>query len=99
MNLSLCDHANARIRQRGFSESDVELIVSLGTQVEDGAVLFRKQDVDREIRDLKRRIQSLHRLKNAKAVVNGATVVTVYRAGKSSQRTTLRRAREGGWGA
>ena len=99
MNLSYCDHASTRIRQRGFSESDVELIVTVGTQVEDGAVLLRKQDVDREIRDLKRQIQSLRRLRNAKAVVDGETVVTVYRAGKSSQRTTLRRAREGGWGA
>ena len=99
MNLSYCDHANARIRQRGFSESDVELIVSLGTQVEDGAVLLRKQDVDREVRNLEREKQRLHRLKNTKVVVNGETVVTVYRTGKSSQRTTLRRAREGGWSA
>lgn len=99
MNLSYSDHASARIRQRGFSESDVELIVLVGTPVEADAVLLREQDADREIRHHKREIQRLERLKNAKVIVNGETVVTVYNVGRHRQRATLRRARASGWRA
>ena len=84
---------------RGISERDVELIATVGTQVEDGAFILRRQDVAREVRDLKRRIQSLERLRDARAVVVGETVVTAYRAGRHSQRATLRRARVDAWRA
>ena len=48
---------------------------------------------DTEIAALKRQIQRIECLKNVKVVVEGETVVTVYRSGVVDQRRTLRRGR------
>lgn len=79
-NLEYTIHAQERLRQRGRSVSDVNLIVSYGTEVDGGGVILLRQDVDRAVSDLKRSAVSLQRLMNWKVVLSGARVISIYPA-------------------
>ena len=95
MNLSFSQHAQVRMRQRGLSERDIELIVRCGSTVRRGLRLLRGQDIDHEMRRLKRRIQDLERLRNCAVVMDDNTVITCYHlhgeAGRHALKRTKRR--------
>ena len=76
--LALTDHAGERLRQRGYRESDIELVVGCGTQLADTIVLTNR-DVDREIKALRRQMTRLERLRGTAAIVREGAVVTVFR--------------------
>ena len=97
MNLSFSQHAQMRMRQRGLSERDIELIVRCGSVVRRGLRLLRGQDIDHEMKRLKRRIQDLERLRNCAVVMDDDTVITCYHlhgeAGRHALKRTNRRLR------
>jgi len=93
MNLLFSQHAQTRMRQRGLSESDIELIVHCGSVVRRGLRLLRGQDIDHEMRRLKRRIQDLERLKNCAVVMDDDTVITCYHLHGETGRRSLKRNR------
>lgn len=93
MNLLFSQHAQTRMRQRGLSESDIELIVRCGSVVRRGLRLLRGQDIDHEMRRLKRRIQDLERLKNCAVVMDDDTVITCYHLHGETGRRSLKRNR------
>lgn len=86
-------HAECRIRQRGFREQDIDLVLRCGTLISDDTFLLRNKDVDREIRDRKRELQQLERLRNCKVVVADGTLVTCFHASTNHLKTVLRRER------
>lgn len=89
MTHTLTQHAQTRIRQRGFREQDMELIVECGTLVRPGLHVLRDRDVAKEIRAAKQRIQTLERLRGSAAVVEQGVVVTRYHlAGQAGKRAT-----------
>ena len=91
MTLEFSQHAQARVRQRGLCECDVEAIVQAGTSVDGDSVLLLDQDVEREVRKRKREIAALERLRGCRVVVAGEkTVVTVYRPSRKTEKRLLR---------
>ena len=92
---AISKHAMARMDQRGVRDEDLELVLSCGTEIAPDAWLIRQADADREIAELKRRIQRIERLKNKKlkVVAEGNTVITCYPSGRSDQQKISRRRR------
>ncbi len=90
MNLTLTQHAEYRIRQRGLRESDIPVIVAAGTPVDDDSLFLLARDVDREIRRRKQEISALERLRGCRVVIAGETVVTVYRPLRKTEKRLLR---------
>ena len=72
-------HAARRQRQRGVSNSDIELVMRYGEAVDDGFVLS-----DRALalarRDIKRILQRLDHLAGVAVIEQDGTLVTAYRA-------------------
>ena len=90
MNLTLTQHAESRIRQRGLRESDIPMIVDAGTPVDDDSLLLLAQDVDREIRRRKQEISALERLRGCRVVIAADKVGTVYRPSRRTEKRLLR---------
>jgi hypothetical protein len=86
-------HAVHRMNQRGFREQDIDLVLRCGTLISDDTFMLRNKDVDREIRDCKRELQQLERLRNSKIVVANGTLVTCFHASTKHLKTVLRRER------
>jgi hypothetical protein len=85
----LTKHAIARLRQRGYRESDLELVIRFGTEVADGVTL-RRRDADRRIGEIKRQLSDLERLKGTHVVLQDDVVVTTYRVSKHNRRKLFR---------
>ncbi|HPE70593.1 MAG TPA: hypothetical protein PK018_00240 [Candidatus Competibacter sp.] len=90
MNTILSRHAETRAQQRGIRESDIALIVAVGTPVDDDSIFLKERDVEREIQQHKRIISKLERLSGCRVVLGGETVVTVYRPSRKTERRLLR---------
>ena len=89
------NHAMTRMSQRAVGSEDIELVFNYGTQIGPNEWLIRRKDANREIADLKRKIQRIERLKNKnlKVVAEGDTVITCYPSSRVDQRRTFRRGR------
>ena len=90
----LSRHAEARMRQRGRRNSDIDLVIRCASEIDNDVYFLSHKDTDREIRRRKSEIQALERLRNLKVVVAGDTVVTCYHSRRKNQRTMLRKGRE-----
>lgn len=88
-------HATRRMRQRGFKEAQIDLVMRYGTPVDGGAFLLRRVDAEREIVARKKEIETLERLRDCKVVVSDGVLVTAYRAVGRKRKLLLRREREG----
>ena len=75
--------------QRGLADYDLELIALIGTQVERGYLVRRKdfQALDRELKRLRNRAR---RLVGKRLVVDGDRLITAYHATLNKQRRLLR---------
>lgn len=89
--LKISDHAQGRMRQRGFTQHDVALVCRYGTPVGDG--LLVTQDAVRDLCSLHGEQQRGERLLGAVAIVQGGTIVTVFHAKKKWRRAQTRK----GW--
>jgi hypothetical protein len=90
MNPTLSRHAESRAQQRGIRESDIPVIVGAGTPIDDDGVFLLARDVDREIQRRKREICALERLRGCRVVIDGQTVVTIYRPSSKTEKKLLR---------
>jgi hypothetical protein len=79
-------HAEVRMQQRGFRKTDIDLVLSVATQVADDAYFLTDQDAAREIEQRKREIQQLERLRGSKVIVEGDTLITLYHAVPAARR-------------
>lgn len=89
----LTRHAIVRTAQRGFAGDDIDLIMLIGTEVEDG-YFVRNKDCEAMERQLRRLADQVRRLKGKFVVVADNHVVTAYQAGKAKERHLLRRAEQ-----
>jgi len=87
--LRMSDHAIQRFAQRGFRLEDAELIMEIGSEVDDG-YLIRSKDLQEVERAAKAFLDRIRRLKGARVVVAGKTVVTGYRPSKRRCKDLLR---------
>ncbi len=88
--LTITGHAAIRMAQRAFRLRDAELIVLIGTEVEDG-YLVREKDYQQVERTLKELLSRFRLLVGKRLVVADGTIVTVYHATRRQQRRLLRR--------
>lgn len=87
--VNLTRHAMMRIAQRGFRDGDVELIMAIGTEVE-GGYLVRRKDVQEAERHMRRWLKRLPQLAGKRLVVTGDTLVTAYHAKPGKERELLK---------
>lgn len=79
--------------QRGLAVSDVELIMEIGSEVEDGYFL-RAKDCQAVERALKCLLQRIRRLEGKRLVVRNGSLVTAYHSNHRKAQRLLRRAAE-----
>ena len=89
--MRITHHAVSRLRQRGKSESDLELVVRHGTEVRDGFFL-RDCDAAAAIRQRKQEISRLEHLKGLYVVINPerTSLITSYHPHKTKKRRLMR---------
>lgn len=91
--LTCSDHAVVRLSQRGFGMSDLDLALAIGTEVE-GGILVLRRDCDRIALELRALADRVARLAGLRVVAAGDTVVTAYRAAHRRQKRLLRNAEQ-----
>jgi hypothetical protein len=87
------NHAEIRMRQRGFRNADVGLVLSVATRVAADVFFVSDKDAAREIERRRREIQQLERLRGTKLIVEGENVITLYHSDRKRPRGTCRKNR------
>jgi hypothetical protein len=93
-DIALTRHAEARMRQRGFRDADLDVLLQAATPLANDAYLMTNAATDREIARLKQKLERLQRLRGCKIVVAGDAIVTVCHMRPNARRRSLRRGRE-----
>lgn len=91
--LMLTGHAAIRMAQRSIKFKDAELIVLIGTQVEDG-YLVRAKDYQEVESHLKTLLERSRRIVGKRLIVADGRIVTAYHPSRTYQRRLLRNAYE-----
>lgn len=79
INLNVTGHAVVRMAQRGILPSDVDLIMAIGSEVDDG-VLVRKKDIQALERAVREILKRLKRIEGKRLVVTNGHLVTAFHA-------------------
>lgn len=84
-DLTVTRHAQTRMRQRGLSARDLDLLLQVGLEVPDGYLGTRKgcEEISQRLKQIIRR---LDRMPGKRLVVQGDTLVTTYHATARQQR-------------
>jgi hypothetical protein len=77
--------------QRSFRENDLDLIIMIGTEVEDGYLVRTKDRLAAE-RVLKQLLDQIRRLDGKRLVMESGSVITAYRPGRETERRLMRNA-------
>lgn len=81
--MKVTNHAQKRIKQRGFSKIPLEIILNYGTQEKapGGAIQisFSKKNYRKIVEELKQTIQLMDKLKGASVIMNDNHILTVYK--------------------
>lgn len=85
MDTRTSHHALARMRQRGYRKTDLELVLRYGTRCKDGVLLDRKT-ADQAVLELKHEMAEVERLSGTLVILNGNTVKTLYRPTRKKRR-------------
>jgi hypothetical protein len=93
MTSNFTRHAIARMTQRAIRSEDVDLIIAIGTEIENG-YLVRTKDCQEALRELKRLLHQVRRLEGKRIVTAGERIVTTYLARPKTLRRLLRGAEE-----
>jgi hypothetical protein len=81
------------MRQRGFRNADVNLVISVATRVADDAFFLSDKDAAREIERRRHEIQQLERLRGTKLILEGQNVITLYHPDRKPSRAASRKRR------
>jgi len=89
----LTKHAQARVSQRGLRSIDMELLLLIGTPVDDGYLATAKncEAVEKQCKYL---LERIHRLRGKRLVMAEGRVVTAYKAERRRVKQLLRTAHE-----
>ena len=93
--LQITRHARMRCAQRGLSVEELDLIMLIGSEVDDG-YLVRDKDCQEVVRQLKNEIKRVQRVKGKRVVLVNGQIITAFHATKSETRRVLRRSEEQG---
>ena len=91
MNLSYSNHAVARIQQRGMRNKDIEMVLNVGTALDDDSIVLLNSDVEREVNKRKKEIAVLERLRSVRVVLGvDDIVITAYKTDRKVEKSLLR---------
>lgn len=90
-DLRFTHHAETRMRQRGFRNADVSLVLSVATRVAEDAFFLSDKDTTREIEQRRHEIQQLERLRGTKLIVVGESLITIYQSDRKAVRADNRK--------
>ena len=76
--LSITRHARSRMSQRGIRETDLEVILTHGTEIGRDRIMLKKRDAAKVIQDLKKQIANVERLTDKVLVVEEGQLITAY---------------------
>lgn len=93
LSLPMTKHANARIRQRGLHETDIPILLNIGTSINETTIYLTSKDVALAIAKRKQEIARLERLKGCRLVVRDNQVITIYRASAKTNKKMMRELR------
>lgn len=85
-DLRFTQHAETRMRQRGYRNADVTLVLSVATRVAEDAFFLSDKDAAREIQRRRHEIQQLERLRGTKLIVERENVITLYHSDQKLSR-------------
>jgi hypothetical protein len=91
--LALTSHAAVRMAQRNIKMKDVELIMLIGTEVDDGFLVRAKDGLELE-KLLFELLERIRRVRGKRLVTANGQIITTYHSYRSDQRRLLRSARE-----
>ena len=84
IDLALTDHAMVRMAQRGILPSDIDLIMAIGTEVDDG-VFVRRKDVQVLERAFRCILKQAKKVEGKRLVVTNGCLVTAFHASPREQ--------------
>lgn len=87
-DLHLSQHALTRMAQRGIRASDIALMMTFGTEVNDG-FLVRDKDVQAIEREVKAFLQRLRQMQGKRLIARDGTLVTAFHATERQTRRLL----------
>lgn len=85
-DLRFTQHAETRMRQRGYRNADVSLVLSVATRVADDAFFLSDKDAAREIQRRRHEIQQLERLRGTKLIIECENLITLYHSDQKLSR-------------
>ncbi len=85
----MTEHGYARLSQRGIAQTDIDLLMLIGTEVDDGHFV-RERDYQAFERELMHVLHRARRLIGKRLVVADGRVVTAYHANRKTERRLLR---------
>ena len=94
-SVAITRHGEVRMSQRGIRRSDLDILLSHGTEIGPDRILLRKRDAAKVIRELKKQIARLERLTGKEAVVADGWLVTAYHRTRPIRPSGRKTAREG----
>jgi hypothetical protein len=91
--LALTGHAAVRMAQRNIKMKDTELIMLIGTEVDDGFLVRAKDSLELE-KLLFELLERIRRVRGKRLVTANGQIITAYHSSRSDQRRLLRSAKE-----
>jgi hypothetical protein len=88
-HLQITSHALSRMAQRNISMSDVDLIMQIGAEVDDG-FLVREKECQLLEQQVKQFLNRVRRLKGKRIVVTDGCLVTAFHADRCEEKRLLR---------
>jgi hypothetical protein len=94
-NLAVTNHARIRSAQRNIPLTDLDIVVMIGSEVENG---FYIRDADCEALEqvLRATLKKLTKWRGAQLIVKDGAVVTTYRPTREQEKKMLRSAHDHG---
>lgn len=91
--MQISKHAEQRFSQRGIRHKDLEICLAIGEYLGEKEFFISNKAADQAIREHKKRIKSIERVRNKKFVITDDHWVTAYCPGKGNMKKTLREGR------
>ena len=77
-SLTITQHGEIRMSQRGIRETDLEVLLTHGSEIGRDRMMLKKRDAAKVIQALKKQIAHIERLTDKVIVVANGHLVTTY---------------------
>ena len=96
IKMEVSKHAEQRLAQRGIHLKDLELCLAIGDLLGDEELFVSNNAANEAIKNCKKIIKRIERVRNKKFVLAEGCWVTAYAPGKNNMKKMLRKGRDQG---